>query len=155
MSINAIDDLGQLQIRWDTSSPAVQEARSAVLAIVDGGPPQRIPLDGPHLEAGVFTYKRHGARVDARLTILTSEGSSLEAATTFLGPPAPAELEPVPAVGSAAVLAKQNAQLRRQLDEQIVRNKTLQAQLDRLRKQRAARQASGSVNLRGAPADRP
>jgi hypothetical protein len=152
MSINAIDNLGQLQIRWDTGSHAVQAARSAVLSIVDGGPPQRIPLDGPHLEAGVFTYKKHGARVDARLTIFTSEGSSVEAATTFLGPPSVAEPEPAPSNAPAAALAKQNAQLRRQLDEQIARNKTLQAQLDRLRKQRAA---SRPGILREAPADRP
>jgi hypothetical protein len=134
MSINAIDDLGQLQIRWDTSSPAVRAARSAVLSIMDGGPPETIPLDRPHLQTGVFTYKRHGARVDARLTILTVEGGSLDAATTFLGPPLPADFEPIPAKGSAAALAKQNAQLRRQLGEQIARNKSLQAQLDRLRK---------------------
>jgi proteasome lid subunit RPN8/RPN11 len=137
MSINAVDNFGQLQIRWDTSSPSVQAARSAVLSIVDGGTPQRIPLDGPHLEAGAFTYKRRGARVDARLTILTAEGSSVEAATTFLGPPTVAEVEPAPSNAPVGALAKQNAQLRRQLDEQIARNKTLQAQLDRLRKQRA------------------
>ena len=69
MSITAIDNLGQLQIRWDTGLPSVQEARSAVLSIMDGGPPQRIPLDAPHLRAGAFTYKRHGARVDAGLSI--------------------------------------------------------------------------------------
>jgi proteasome lid subunit RPN8/RPN11 len=136
MSINAVDTFGQLQIRWDTSSPSVQAARSGVLSIVDGGPPQRIPLDGPHVQAGTFTYKRNGARVDARLSILTAEGSSVEAATTFLGPPPVEEAEPAPAKAPAGSLAKQNAQLRRQLDDEIARNKTLQAQLDRLRKQR-------------------
>ena len=137
MSISAVDDLGQLQIRWDTGSRSVRAARSGVLSIADGGPPQRIPLDGPQLQAGVFTYKRHGARVDARLTIVTAEGSSVDAATTFLGPPVVEEAEPAGSTASVAALAKQNAQLRRQLDEQIARNKTLQAQLDRLRKQRA------------------
>jgi proteasome lid subunit RPN8/RPN11 len=137
MSINAVNELGQLQIRWDTSSPSVQAARSGVLSIVDGGPPQRIPLDGPQVQAGTFSYKRNGARVDARLSILTAEGSSIEAATTFLGPPPVEEPEPVLSKVPAASLAKQNAQLRRQLDEQITRNKNLQAQLDRLRKQRA------------------
>jgi hypothetical protein len=137
MSINAVNDLGQLQIRWDTSSPSVQAARSGVLSIVDGGPAQRIPLDGSQVQAGTFTYKRSGARVDARLSILTAEGSYVEAATTFLGPPPVEEPEPVLSKAPAGNLAKQNAQLRRQLDEQIARNKTLQAQLDRLRKQRA------------------
>jgi proteasome lid subunit RPN8/RPN11 len=137
MSISAIDDLGQLQIRWDTASRSVRAGRSGVLSIVDGGPPQRIPLDGPQLQAGAFIYKRHGARVDARLTVVTAEGSSVDAATTFLGPPVVQEAEPAVSTGSAAALAKENTQLRQQLDEQITRNKTLQAQLDRLRKQRA------------------
>lgn len=137
MSISAVDDLGQLQIRWDTASRSVRAGRSGVLSIVDGGPPQRIPLDGSQLEAGAFIYKRHGARVDARLTIITVEGSSVDAATTFLGPPLVEEAEPAVSRGSAADVAKENTQLRRQLDQQIARNKTLQAQLDRLRKQRA------------------
>jgi proteasome lid subunit RPN8/RPN11 len=137
MSISAMDDLGQLQIRWDTASRSVRAGRSGVLSIVDGGPPQRIPLDEPSLQAGAFIYKRHGARVDARLTILTADGSSVDAATTFLGPPVVEEAETAASTAPPADLAKQNAQLRRQLDEQIARNKTLQAQLDRLRKQRA------------------
>jgi proteasome lid subunit RPN8/RPN11 len=148
MSIAAVDNLGQLQIRWDTGLPSVQEAQSAVLSIMDGGPPQRFPLDVPHLRAGAFTYKRHGARVDVRLSILSAEGGSVEAATTFLGPPLAEEADAVPSDLPAAALAKQNAKLRRQLDEQIARNKTLQAQLERLRKQRAGGLASRPVNLR-------
>jgi hypothetical protein len=144
MSIAAVDNLGQLQIRWDTGLPSVQEARSAVLSIIDGGPPQRIALDAPNLKAGAFTYKRHAARVDAQLSIVTAEGASVEAGTTFLGPPILEEEEAIPSNLSPGALAKQNAQLRRQLDEQIARNKTLQAQLDRLRK-RAAGQASRPV----------
>ena len=136
MTINAVD--GQkFQIRWDTGSPVIKEARSAVLAIVDGGPPQRIPLDGPQIGAGTFTYKEPGARVDARLTIVTAEGGFVEAATTFLGLPAMAEGERVLANTGAAALARQKTQLRRQLDEQIAQNKTLQAQLDRLRQRHA------------------
>ena len=137
MSINAVDDLGQLQIRWDTSSPSIRAAQSGILSIVDGGPPQRIPLDRPQVQAGTFTYKRTGARVDARLTILMADGSSVDAATTFLGPPVIEEAESAASNAPPAVLAKQNAQLRRQLEEQIARNKTLQTQLERLRKQRA------------------
>jgi hypothetical protein len=137
MSISAIDNLGQVQIRWDTGSRSVRVARSAVLSIVDGGPPQRISLDASQLQAGTFIYKRHGARVDARLSILTPDGSSIQAATTFLGPSVAEPAEPGPPTVPMGSLAKQNAQLRQQLDEQIARNKTLQAQLDRLRKQRA------------------
>jgi proteasome lid subunit RPN8/RPN11 len=136
MSINAIDNQGQLQIRWDTGSQAVREARSAVLAIVDAGSAQRIPLDVPHLQAGAITYKRHGTRVDARLTILTAEASSVEAATTFLGAPPATDAEASVGSVGAAALARQNVQLRRELDEQIARTKSLQARLDWIRKQR-------------------
>ena len=105
MTIQAIDDQ-EFQIRWDTGSPAMQQARSAVLAIVDGGVVQRIPLDGPHLRAGAFTFRKHSARVDFRLTIVTADGNSVEAATIFLGPPSMAEEEPAPANAGAATLAR-------------------------------------------------
>jgi hypothetical protein len=85
MTITAIDDQ-EFQIRWDTGSPAIREARSAVLAIMDGGVAQRIPLDMRHLQDGAFAFRKHSARVDARLTIVTADGNSVEAATIFLGP---------------------------------------------------------------------
>jgi len=85
MTIKAIDDQ-EFQIRWDTGSATIQEARSAILTIVDGGVAQRIPLDGLELQAGAFAFRKHSARMDFRLTIVTAEGSSVEAATTFLGP---------------------------------------------------------------------
>lgn len=137
LTIKAIDDQ-EFQIRWVTGSPAIQEARSAVLAIVDGGVAQRIPLDGPQLQSGAFAFRKHSARMDFRLTIVTAEGSSVEAATTFLGPLPMAEGEPAPANASAVTLARQNSQLRQQLDQQVARNKTLQVQLHRLRNQRAS-----------------
>jgi hypothetical protein len=136
MTIKAIDDQ-EFQIRWDTGSPAIQEARSAVLAIVDGGIAQRIPLDAAHLQAGAFTFRKHSARMDFSLTIVTAEGSSVEAATTFLGPFSMAVGEPASANAGAATLAMQNAQLRQQLGEQVARNRTLRVRLDRLRQQRA------------------
>jgi len=135
MTIKAIDDQ-EFQVRWDTGSPAIQEARSAVLAIVDGGVAQRIPLDGLQLQAGAFTFRKHSARMDFRLTIVTAEGSSVEAATTFLGSLSMAAGEPAPANAGTVTLATQNAQLRQQLDEQVARNKTLQVELSRLRQQR-------------------
>jgi proteasome lid subunit RPN8/RPN11 len=86
MTINAIDDQ-EFQIRWDTGSPVIREARSAVLAIADGGEAQHIPLDGRHLQNGAFTFRKHSARVDVKLTIVTANGTSVEAATMLLGLP--------------------------------------------------------------------
>ena len=85
MTISAIDD-EEFQIQWDTGSPSIQEVRSAAPAIVDGGVAQHIPLDAAHLQAGVFTFRKHSARMDFRLTIITAKGNSVEGATTFLGP---------------------------------------------------------------------
>jgi proteasome lid subunit RPN8/RPN11 len=135
MTIKAIDDQ-EFQIRWDIGSPAIQGALSAVLAIVDGGVAERIPLDAAHLQAGAFTFRKHSARMDFKLTIVTAEGS-VEAATTFLGPLSMAVGEPASANAGSVTLATQNVQLRRQLDEQVARNKTLQVRLDRLRQKRA------------------
>jgi hypothetical protein len=104
---------------------------------VDGGVAQRIPLDGPQLQAGAFTFRKHSARTDFRLTIVTAEGSSVEAATTFLGPLSMAAGEPASTNAGAFTLATRNAQLREQLDEQVARNKALQAELDQLRQRRA------------------
>jgi proteasome lid subunit RPN8/RPN11 len=136
MTIKAINGQ-EFQIRWDTGSPAIQDARSAVLAIVDGGVAQRIPLDGSQLQAGAFNFRKHSARVDFRLTIVTAKGSSVEAATIFLGPLSVPEGEPAPANAGAATLATQNAQPRRQVDGQVARNKTLHVQLDQLRQEHA------------------
>jgi proteasome lid subunit RPN8/RPN11 len=136
LTVKAIDDQ-ECQIRWDTGSPALQKARSAVLAIVRGGVAQRIPLDGPNLRAGAFTFRKYSARMDFRLTIVTADGGSVEAATMLLVPPSMAEEEHTTANAGAAPLARQIAQLRRQLDEQVAQNKTLQKQLGRLRQQGA------------------
>jgi proteasome lid subunit RPN8/RPN11 len=141
VALSAIDNQGQLQIRWDTTSRAAAEARDAVLSLTDGGPELRINLDGPHLRAGSFTYARHSERVDIRLTIQTPTGP-LETATTFVGSsPATSEAEAAAANAEAAELARENDQLRQQitglkslLDAQTARAKTLEEQLNQLRK---------------------
>jgi hypothetical protein len=85
MTISAIDD-EEFQIQWDTGSPSIQEARSAALTIVDGGVAQHIPVDAAHLQSGAFTFRKHSARMDCRLTIVMAKRNSVEGATTFLAP---------------------------------------------------------------------
>jgi proteasome lid subunit RPN8/RPN11 len=132
--MNVLDSDGQLQIRWDTGSRAVEKARAAVLLVSDGGEQQRISLDPAQLRAGSLTYTRHSGRVDARLTIDT-EGGPFETATTFLGAtPAALEAEAAASSAEAAALERQNEELRKQntnLESQV---KTLAAQLEELRK---------------------
>lgn len=132
--MNILDSDGQLQIRWDTGSRAVERARAAVLLISDGGEQQRISLDPAQLRAGSLTYTRHSARVDARLTVDT-EGGPFETATTFLGAtPAALEAEAAASSAEAAALERQNEELRKQntnLESQV---KALESQLEELRK---------------------
>src|SRR5262249_48841485 len=49
--LQTVDLDGQLQIRWDRNSAAVQSAREAILTIQDGGTPLAIELDKEHLQA--------------------------------------------------------------------------------------------------------
>jgi proteasome lid subunit RPN8/RPN11 len=140
--MNVSDSDGQLQIRWDTGSRAVEKARSAVLLLSDGGQQQRIALDAAQLRAGSLTYTRHSERVDARLTIDTG-GGPFETATTFLGAtPAALEAEAAASSAEAAALARQNEELRKQnatlqsqLSAQAAQVKTLEAQIEELKKQ--------------------
>jgi proteasome lid subunit RPN8/RPN11 len=132
--MNVLDSDGQLQIRWDTGSRAVEKARAAVLLVSDGGEQQRISLDPAQLRAGSLTYTRHSGRVDARLTIDT-EGGPFEIATTFLGAtPAALEAEAAASSAEAAALERQSEELRKQNTSLQSQVKTLQAELEELRK---------------------
>ena len=83
--LNAVDANGQLQVRWDSNSRAVREARQAVLTISDAGSSTLIPLDKQHLASGAFAYARQGERVDVKLSLQQADGSRVEEATGFLG----------------------------------------------------------------------
>ncbi len=132
--MNMMDSDGQLQIRWDTASRAVEKARSALLLVSDGGGQQRIPLDAAQLRAGSITYTRRSGRVDARLTIDTDSGP-YETATTFLGAtPAALEAEAAASNAEAAALARQNEELRKQNAALAAQLKALQNQIDALQK---------------------
>jgi proteasome lid subunit RPN8/RPN11 len=83
--LNTADSNGQLQVRWDSNSRAVREAREAMLTISDGGSSASIPLDPQHLASGSFAYLRQGERVDVKLSLQQADGKRIEEATGFLG----------------------------------------------------------------------
>ena len=86
LGLNVLDTDGQLQIRWDRSSPAVRNGSHAVLEILDSGQPLRaVALDDAHLESGYFTYAREGSQVDVALALDEPNGKHLRESTTFLG----------------------------------------------------------------------
>jgi proteasome lid subunit RPN8/RPN11 len=86
LGLNTIDSEGQLQIRWDRSSPSVRGSSDAILEITDGGPlPVAIQLDAAHLETGSFTYARTSEKVDVKLIVHQENGPDIREVTSFLG----------------------------------------------------------------------
>jgi hypothetical protein len=113
--LSATDNQGQLQLRWDSSTAAIAQARDAVLQIDDGGTTTDIPLDSLHLNAGSFTYLRKAERVDAKLTVKLAGGQQVQSAANFLGalpaPPPPRPREDPELKKQAAELARKNTEL--------------------------------------------
>jgi proteasome lid subunit RPN8/RPN11 len=93
VDLTSIDRDGQLQIRWNGNSRAVQSSIRASLRIVDGDKPLTIvELGRPHVLTGSFTYARASGRVDVTLVLSQTGGTEVREATLFAGqPPAPAK----------------------------------------------------------------
>ncbi len=86
LGLNTIDYNGQLQIRWNSNSAAVQQATGGALSIDSGGAvPQEISLDKAHLLSGVVTIARQAPRVDVSLSLTDPDGRPAREATTFMG----------------------------------------------------------------------
>jgi proteasome lid subunit RPN8/RPN11 len=132
LGLNTVDSDGQLQIRWDRSSVAVRRGVDAILEITDGDQPQPLPLDAAHLQTGVFTYARQGARVDVSLVIHELNGKQTREATSFLGQPPAPKVAPPPATDNPPLrkerdaLVQQVAQLKSDLNAQTARAKDLE-----------------------------
>ncbi len=137
VGLNAIDIAGQLQIRWDRGSPPIRGAESGVLVITDGPATQAIELDPAHLQTGVFTYARQGARVDVNLSVRLPGGREAREATSFLGR-LPAESVPAedPRVRKQREdLAQQAAKLKSDLNAQTARTRKLERSLEDVKTQ--------------------
>jgi hypothetical protein len=131
--LQTVDLDGQLQIRWDRNSAAVQGAREAILTIQDGGAPLAIELDKEHLQAGSFTYGRQGEKVDISLALRGPDGQvTAREASTYLGklpnrvPPA----EDPQVRKQRDDLEKQADSLSKDLKEQQVRTQKLEKSLE-------------------------
>ena len=148
LGLNTIDSEGQLQIRWDRNSPAVQRASGGVLRIGAGGPSrQQIPLDKAHLLSGVFTFARQTERVDVSLGLTQPDGRSSREVTMFVGKLPDKTPAADPAVQEERDnLAKQVAKIQTDLDAEIARNAKLQKSMDQMSKQLRAQQRSRLAN---------
>jgi proteasome lid subunit RPN8/RPN11 len=130
VELASIDREGQLQIRWNGNSRAVQSSIRASLRIVDGDKPlTMIELDRLHVLTGSFTYARASGRVDVTLVLSQTDGTEVREATLFAGqPPAAAKLLPPAAPEPAAppalrALEAENARLKEEVVRQTERAK--------------------------------
>jgi proteasome lid subunit RPN8/RPN11 len=148
LGLNTLDADGQLQIRWDTRSPALLHAPGGVLLVGEGGAaPQRIALDQPHLLSGVFTIARQSERVDVSLSVVQPDGAQVHEATNFSGKlPDRAPKDEPPLQKERDDLAKQVAKMKTRLDEEIQRNHKLQRSVDALNKQLRDQQRTRMLN---------
>lgn len=131
VGLNTTDAGGQLQIRWDRNSPSVRGARNGILTIGDGPVPEAIELDPIHLQTGVFTYARKGARIDVAMTLNEPDGQKVREATTYLGT-AP---ESKPTLDDSA-LRKERDDLARSLELERARSRKLEKQLQKTHRKR-------------------
>ena len=67
-----------LNIRWDTHSPAVSQAREGRLVIVEGDKrPRIIPLNPQLLTSGHVYYRSRADRIQLQLEIVDNSGKVL------------------------------------------------------------------------------
>lgn len=148
LGLNTLDSDGQLQIRWNPNSVAVQQASGGVLSIDTGGPtPQEIPLDKTHLLSGVFTFGRQTERVDVSLATTQADGHATREGTAFMGKlPDKKPLEDPAIQQQRDNLAKQVAKMQTDLNAEIARNSKLRKTVDQLSQQLREQQRSRLLN---------
>lgn len=117
LKLQASDVDGKLFIRWNP----VQNT-AGKLTVVDGGKEMAIPLDALQISRGFYVYARQSDK-----TILRLKAGSVEDLTTFAGPfqpkgPTPEEIEK----------AKENEKVKRDLEDQTLRNRQLQRRVKEL-----------------------
>jgi len=148
LGLNTVDIDGQLQIRWNPNSPAVQRSAGGVLSIYAGSPfPQEVPLDKAHLLSGVFTFGRQTERVDVRLDLTQPGSRASREVTTFMGRLPDRKPAEDPAVKEERdKLAKQVEKIQSDLNVEIERNANLRKSVDQLSKQLREQQRGRLLN---------
>ncbi len=139
LGVNTVDFDGQLQIRWDRSSPAVLQGTHGILNVTNAGAvPQLITLDHDHLASGVLTVARQSDRVDVSLSVTEPDGNAIREVTSFLGKlpeRAPGKQDAAAPSQKQTQQAGEITQLRADLDEEIDRNRRLKRDVDFISKQ--------------------
>lgn len=86
IQLQALDQKGQLQIRWNPDSNVIRRAVSAKLYIIDGSDRLFVKLDDVRLRLGNVKYSRNSDRVELRMELSEPDGKQVEEQATFVGP---------------------------------------------------------------------
>ena len=90
VQLQALDQRGQLEIRWNPDSDAIRRAVAAKLYIIDGGERLFVDLDDARLRLGNVSYARTSDRVELRMELAQPGGKRVEERATFVGTRPPA-----------------------------------------------------------------
>ena len=85
IQLQALDQKGQLQIRWNPGSNAIRRAVAAKLYIIDGSERLFVKLDDARLRLGNVNYARSSDRVELRMELAQPGGKWVEEQATFVG----------------------------------------------------------------------
>jgi hypothetical protein len=150
LGLSTLDSGGQLQIRWNRGSPALDGAAGAVLEVLDGSQvPHTFRLTPAQLRAGAFTWGRRSERVDVSLGV-ESAGRPVRETASFVGslPPAPDAQQEAESRRQRDDLAREVERLGSALDAEKEQNRKLalslqqaQAQLKREQQRRLRNQS--------------
>src|SRR5579864_8006934 len=83
--LQALDQKGQLEIRWDPDADAIRRALDAKLFIVDGEDRIFVKLSPSRLRQGVVSYGRQSDRVYLRMAVSEPDGKLVEEHASFVG----------------------------------------------------------------------
>lgn len=126
IGLRAEDSNGQLLLKWDPNSPAVQKATRGTLDIRDGVSMVQLPLDAARLKEGSFRYTRQSGDQEVRMSVYPSDGAAVQESTHLVSPGPVAAAAPSDSMTDLRQdrdrLAAENAKLKEQV-------KTLEAQL--------------------------
>jgi hypothetical protein len=93
LQVQAVGDR-QIRIEWDRTTPAVRDARTATIEIVDGRAKYTLSLTTAQLRNGSLTYGHQSDTVDVRMKLATGAAESVKMVTSYapspVAPPVPA-----------------------------------------------------------------
>jgi hypothetical protein len=85
-SLHVVGSGGTVQVEWDRNAPLMQQARSAVVDIRDGGKSTRYSLSPDEIHAGVLSYVRQTRDLNLVMTVYPPTGAAVQGAGRLIVP---------------------------------------------------------------------